>query len=189
MLACLIMHRGSDVARERLIETFWPEVDAERARDSLKTTLWAIRRTLRSAQLDPDEFVTSTKAVVRWEANTALDAQRFLDLVAADDPQSQVEARQLYRGDFLEGDYDEWASAQRERLAEAYERLLGRIVRDSKDVATAQNIIDRNPYDEEAYATLIDAEIGAGKPLSARTYYERCVAALRGTRQPTIRCI
>ena len=85
MLACLIMHRGSDVARERLIETFWPEVDAERARDSLKTTLWAIRRTLRSAQLDPDEFVTSTKAVVRWEANTALDAQRFLDLVAADD--------------------------------------------------------------------------------------------------------
>jgi len=32
LLACLVVHYGADVSRERLIEVFWPDADPDRAR-------------------------------------------------------------------------------------------------------------------------------------------------------------
>src|SRR6202011_508642 len=109
---------------------------------------------------------------------TVVDALQFAQLVARDDPAASREALQLYRGDFLEGDFDNWAVAERERLAGLYETVLARVVRTEKDTDVAQRFIARNPYDEEAYATLVDAELAAGRRASAASWVERCRKAL-----------
>ena len=177
ILAYVAMHRGVDVSRERLLELFWPDTEPDRGRDNLRTALWSIRRCLRSAGLDPDGFVSANKSVVRWSAETRVDALDFERLAKGSDAELST-ALALYRGDFLEGDYDDWAVAERERLASVFEGALGRSLKLSPDAQTAQLLLSRNPYDEDAYATLIDAELAAGRRMSALAYADRCRAAL-----------
>jgi DNA-binding SARP family transcriptional activator len=177
-MAYLIMNRGADAARETLLDIFWPDTDPEHARASLKTALWSIRRCVITAGADADDFMLASKAIVRWTADTTVDASDFAALASTDDAGANREAQQLYRGDFLEGDYDNWTVAERERLAALYERVLGRIARATKDADAAQRFIARNPYDEEMYATLVESELSAGRRGSAASWVERCRKAL-----------
>ncbi|MDQ6824868.1 MAG: AAA family ATPase [Candidatus Eremiobacteraeota bacterium] len=177
-MAFLIMNRDVDTARDRLLEIFWPDAEPDHGRDSLNTALWSIRRCLRTAGIQADECVLATKSTVRWTADTLVDSLQFAELAASNDLPENREALQLYRGDFLEGDYDNWAVTERERLATIYETVLARVVRTSKDTEAAQRFIARNPYDEEAYATIVEAELAAGRRSSAASWVERCRNAL-----------
>jgi predicted ATPase len=179
LLAYLVMHRDADVARERLLELFWPDADPERARHNLKTATWSIRRIIRLLDADPDDYLRADRASMRWIAATTNDAQEFLESAGDGDAASRERAFTLYRGPFLEGDYDDWPVAQRERVESAYEELLARSLETSRDPERARRLLDRNPYDEDAYALLIDAELEAGRPLAARALAQRARAALR----------
>jgi DNA-binding SARP family transcriptional activator/tetratricopeptide (TPR) repeat protein len=178
LLTYLAMNRGVDAARDRLAEIFWPDVEPQRARDSLSTALHSIRRCIHSGGADADAILITTKSVLAWATETEVDALVFAKLVARGDDASDQEAMQLYRGDFLEGDYDDWAVAERERLASLYESVLARIVRTSGDAEVAQRFVARNPYDEEAYVAIIEAELAAGRRSSAVVWVERCRKAL-----------
>ncbi len=167
LLAFLLMHRDADTARDALLEIFWPDVDPEHARDNLSTALSSIRRCLRTAGLQADELLIATHSVVRWTADTIVDVEQFAELSAQDYPAANAEALQLYRGDFLEGDYDQWSIAQRERLATLCETLLARAVRTSRDPEAARRLIARNPYAEEGYVVLVETELHAGRSASA----------------------
>jgi len=178
LLAYLAMHRSAAVSREALLEVFWPEVDEERARASLKTATWSIRRALRAAGCDPDRVLLVEKATLRWIASIDIDTERIAGAAASDDLAELHAAIDLYRGEFLPGDYDEWPVAERERAGSAYERVLARCVAVARDPAAAELLVARNPYDEAAYNALVDAAISAGRPLAALRWVERCEAAL-----------
>jgi DNA-binding SARP family transcriptional activator len=175
-MAFLAMNRHLESSRERVQDTFWPDSDPEHARASLNTALWSIRRCLRTAGVEPDIFLQASKSTIRWAAETDVDATRFAEAALRDD--QTREALDLFRGDFLEGDYDDWVVAERERLAALYETVLARAVRTSKDPDAAVRFIERNPYGEEAYAALIDVELAAGRRSSAVAWIERCRKAL-----------
>ena len=178
LMAFLVMNRGADTARERLVETFWPDVDGDHARNSLITALSSIRSSLRELGAEADDFLLATKSVVRWTTDTHVDAHRFAELATRDDAASNRTAVRLYRGDFLEGDYDNWAVTERERLITLYETVLARAVRNSRDPEAARLLIARNPYAEEAYATLIETELEAGRNASAAALSTSCRKAL-----------
>jgi predicted ATPase/DNA-binding SARP family transcriptional activator len=178
LMAFLIMNREAQSARERLLEIFWPDVDPDSARHSLNTALHSIRRCLRMAGVDADAFLVATKSIVRWTADTAADAVEFEEIATKDDPIDRRDALELYRGDFLEGDYDDWAVGERERLAALYESVLAKAVRTSRDSDAARRLLVRNPYAEDAYAVLIEAELGAGRHTSATALVERCRKAM-----------
>jgi DNA-binding SARP family transcriptional activator/tetratricopeptide (TPR) repeat protein len=179
ILAYLIGRAGSDVSRERLLEVFWPGSGPQQASQSLKTALSSIRRCLREAGLGADSVLVAEKSVVRWIPRSTLDSERFVSLSAQEDDRALQEALLLHRGDFLEGDFDDWAVAERERIDSAYENLLDRIVRSSGSAEAAQRLLARNPYNESAYEAMIDAELRAGRPLAASAIVERCRAALK----------
>lgn len=179
LMAFLIMNRGADSARERLLEIFWPDAEPDNARKSLNTALHSIRHCLRAAGVDAaNTFLVATYSVVRWTADTNVDALQFAALAAREDPAANQEALQLYTGDFLEGDYDDWAVTERERLTTLYESALAKAVTTSRDPNAARLLLARNPYAEEAYATLIEAEMDAGRSGSANEWVERCRKAL-----------
>ncbi len=177
-MAFLALNPRTDISRERLLELFWPDTDAEHARNRLKTVLSNIRRCVKATGLDPDDCIVANKAVVRWTTDTAVDALQFAALATHEDAAASQEALQLYRGDFLEGDYDDWAVAERERLAALYESVLARAVRIRRDSEAARWLLARNQYAEEAYAVLIEAELRAGRSTSATVLVERCRKAL-----------
>jgi predicted ATPase/DNA-binding SARP family transcriptional activator len=178
LMAFLILNPQTDISRERLLDLFWPDVDPESARNRLKTVLSTIRRCLEATGLEPDLCLAGNKSVVRWTGDTTVDARQFAELAAKDDHVSSREALELYRGDFLEGDYDDWAVGERERLATLYESALANSVRTTRDPEAARRLLARNPYAEAAYAALIEAELEAGRRTSATALVERCHKAL-----------
>ena len=179
LLAFLVMQPGIDVSRERILELFWPDADPERARGNLNTALWSARRCFREAGRDPDQFVIANKSTVRWVAEVHFDVAHFIALANDPNPNRQHTALALYKGDFLEGCYDDWSVAERERISGIFEALLNTIVKQSHDVGAAQRLISRNPYGEDAYAVLIDSELSAGRPFAAAAIAEKCRSALK----------
>ncbi|HYK52442.1 MAG TPA: AAA family ATPase [Candidatus Eremiobacteraceae bacterium] len=177
LMTYLAMNRNVEAARERLIQLFWPDADPEHARDSLKTALWSIRRCLRVAGVDDEDYLKATKSTVLWSGETTVDAIELARLARTNDAIGP--AIEAFGGDFLEGDYDNWTIAERERLSLLYESVLARAVKSSRDVEAAQLFIARNPYSEDAYATLIEAELAAGRQAAALSWVERCRAALK----------
>src|SRR5579872_2047944 len=132
LMAFLALNPGTDISRERLLELFWPDTNPEQARNRLKTALSNIRRCLKATGLDPDGCISANNSVVRWTADTVVDASVFVERAADQAREKSLEAIKLYRGDFLEGDYNEWAAAERERLSSMYETVLARLVKRSQ---------------------------------------------------------
>jgi DNA-binding SARP family transcriptional activator len=175
LLAFLAMRRGERIARDAIVETFWPESDPENARQSLKTALWSIRRSIRDAGAAPDGMLAADNFTVCWLAQTRVDACEFERRARA----GETAALELYTGDFLPGDYDVWASAQREQFINQLEALLIRALEGEDGVASAQRLLQLDPFNEAAYATLIDAELKAGRMVAARTLLARFRQVLR----------
>ncbi len=178
LMAFLVRHHGERISRERLIEHFWPDADADRGRQSLSTALWSIRRTLRECGRDPADFLATDAMTVTWRLATTLDSLEFQRLAHAGDRA----ALEWYRGEFLPGDYDEWPSSERERILNDLETLLGELVANTGSVDAAQRLLKIDPFSEPAYRALIDAEIAAGRVVAARTLAERFMQVLRDNR-------
>lgn len=178
LVAFLVANRGRDISRERLLEVFWSDFETQRAREGLRTALSSIRHALRATKNDPDTILLASKSVVRWIDTTDFDAERFVELSERDDLASLESAVQLYGGDFLEGGYEEWAVSERERLSSAYEKALAKLVALNKDARAARLLLERNPYNEDAYASLIDAELAADRPTAASELLERYRVAM-----------
>ncbi|GAC1304700.1 MAG: hypothetical protein NVSMB19_15700 [Vulcanimicrobiaceae bacterium] len=183
LLAYLVAHQNVDLARERLIETFWPDADSKRGRDSLNTALSLLRRALRAAGCDPRASLGATHSVVRWKARTWFDVLRLSELARTPAVGALDEALRLYRGDFLEGIYDDWAVALRESAANDFETILARALDDGDDPDIARRLIARNPYDERAYGVLIRSELASGRRSGAAVWmarYRRAMAEVEG---------
>src|ERR1700730_7759841 len=128
VLAYLALNRRRDVSREGLVEVFWPEADPERARGNLKTALWAIRRSLRSGNVDPDTHVDANKSTIRWLGDTRIDLEDFSRDAESREIADARRAVDAYTGEFLEGSFDDWVVSERERAAALYEKALARVL-------------------------------------------------------------
>jgi DNA-binding SARP family transcriptional activator len=172
------LNRRCDVARERLIELFWPDSEPERARASLKTATWSIRRLLREGGLDADAMLVADRATMRWSAPIDVDVETLSEAERSDDPARWRDAASLHLGEFLEGDYDQWTVDERERVSAAYESLLRRLVEREGDRAAASALIERDPYHEAAYIVMIEAALESGDRARAQALSERCRTSL-----------
>lgn len=179
LLAYLIVHRSSPHSRERLIELFWPDSDPEKSRQSLNTALWALRKAIKETGCDPDHYIEAGKLTVRWIGAAEIDVERFEHLASSAQPLELREAIALYRGGFLESDFDEWVIAERERYAALYEDALEALV-EHGDEEAAKALLLVNAFSEGAYGLLIDSALRSGRPGAARALFERGHAALRG---------
>ncbi len=177
LIAFLAHKCGTDIARERLLEIFWPDACPQSARNSLKTALCSIRGCMRAVQLDPDSYLRASNSVVRLYT-ASVDAHEFERCASSIDSSDHARALRLYRGDFLEGDYDNWSVAERERLATLYESLLAHMVSSSKDPLLARRFIVRNPYFEDAYTALVEAALANRQLSHAAAWVQRCRRAL-----------
>jgi DNA-binding SARP family transcriptional activator/TolB-like protein len=116
LLAVLAAAGEAGVSRDRLLGLLWPEVGADRARHALTQALYNARRALGC----DDVFVAGSDIRINAERLTS-DVGEFIEAVARAD---HAAAAAAYAGPFLDGlfvagaaEFDQWASAQRMRLA------------------------------------------------------------------------
>jgi DNA-binding SARP family transcriptional activator len=99
LLAYLLLHRDQPQHRERLADLFWGDRPERKARSSLSTALWHLRRCLPKQGCLPGDAET-----VQFDPEFPLwlDIEEFEASAARADTSSLQAAVALYRGDFLE---------------------------------------------------------------------------------------
>ena len=130
LLAYLLLKRQRSHQRDVLAEVFWGDAPDAQARRCLRTALWRLRKILEPRNVPSGTYlVTSSAGEVAFnrESDYWLDVASFedgLDNLHAE-PERELATRELqelqrtldlYRGDLLEGIYDDWILADRERL-------------------------------------------------------------------------
>lgn len=198
VLAYLLTHRRRPVARDVLMEVFWPHATPAAARNSLHVALTAVRNALRDLCPEPvlerrfDTYAIADSVAV-WvdveefesRARAGSQAERIGD--SGEAIRCYEAANQLYDGDFLADDpYAEWATATRERL-----RLLALDVQcrlvdlyaERRDYAAAVQlgrwIVAYDACNEGVHRRLMSCYAEIGQSHLALVQYHRCVDALR----------
>jgi DNA-binding SARP family transcriptional activator len=190
LLAWLLLHRDAPQPRHRLAFMLWPDSAETQARTNLRHVLHDLRRALPAA----DRFLDITPRTLRWRP----DAPFWLDVAAFEEALTRVdggdagdavstlrEAVETYRGDLLDGSYDDWVLAAREQFRSRYLAALERLAAllgDQGDhaqaIAYAERLLQYDPLHEAAYRLLMRLYGASGQQARALQIYHRCSATL-----------
>jgi DNA-binding SARP family transcriptional activator len=182
LLAYLILRRNEIVPRGRLLEMFWGEYPERRARQSLSTALWHIRRCFSGAEsIQGDNYSVQFTWKPVWVDATEFEAHT----IQGDLPNLEA-ALALYRGDFLESFYDDWIIDERYRLEERYLKSLALLMdiyeegrRFADALTAAQRLLAKNPLREDAHRMAMRAYCGLGQRNAALEQFYTCRQSIR----------
>ncbi len=192
LLKVLVARQGRPITREAAAEAMWPHESPEPLGNRLSVALSIIRKVLDPARRHPpDHYVVADARTIALRLDRVdVDLIEFvrvadeaIDLMAKGDTDAAAaplrRARQIYAGDFLEEDlYEEWAVEAREearsRLLTVL-RLLARLAADRGDDESAGHylgqLLEREPYDEDAWLALIAGQLRLRRHGEARRRY------------------
>jgi len=195
----LAVNRGTAVPRETLAGLIARDTSSERSRKALRQALWNLRAALVGANgtdashvvrvsdgwvelhtddvwLDLGEF---ERAAVRRTPTGPASAPR-------PDPKRWAHAVELYRGDLLQGWYQDWCLEERERLRQIYLETLDALVfvcESNHDVnagvAYAVRAHHTDPARECTHRALMRLYCLSGDRAAAVRQYEQCEKILR----------
>lgn len=178
LLAYLVCHRSQPQPRDRLAGLFYGERPERKARRCLSTALWHIHRCL------PDETVLLNDShSVQFDPHNSLwlDQDEFEAHASRTDAAALQTAVALYRGDFLDGFYDDWILSERYRLEALFLEALARLMviyEASRDyqaaLATALRLLGRDSLREDAHRMAMRAYCRMGQRKASLEHYLRC---------------
>ncbi|MEJ7870629.1 MAG: BTAD domain-containing putative transcriptional regulator [Rubrobacteraceae bacterium] len=190
------------VSQDHLMGWLWPESNPKRARWSLNSAVYALRKFLGGClpSLPASETILFQGGGYRLSPRILLstDVEEFYsryeeghqleDAGRVSEAVSQYEkAAELYRGDYLTEDlYEEWTMIERERLLDAYAELLRRLAiryaevgQPWESVKTYYQILERDRCDEYTHRLLMECYVRLGQRARALRQYRLCERALR----------
>ncbi|MGC9333901.1 MAG: BTAD domain-containing putative transcriptional regulator [Anaerolineae bacterium] len=177
LLAALLL-RPHIEHRERLACLLFADVPETHGRRRLSHALWQLRRWLPELPIESD-----AEAVRLLRDDLWVDTEAFQRLAASDRLDDWLAALALYRGDLLEGFYDDWLLEEREVLYLQYvqvsQRTSERLLREhrfTEMLPVVERLVQQEPYDEHALRQLMRAYRAVGRRGAALAAYERFVA-------------
>jgi DNA-binding SARP family transcriptional activator len=198
ILKYLLAHRTTPVAKDVLMDLFWPDIEPEAARRNLHQAVYSLRQTLRrrdpdvqyihfennqyflnpelSVWIDVEEFETQLQTGRRFEA-AGQPAEAMREYAAA---------VSLYQGDFLAEDlYEDWPRSQRERLRTHFLEIASRLSDYQYQqgeypaaISLCQQILTLDNCFEEAHRRLMHCYLAQGQRHLAIRQFHTCVQAL-----------
>ncbi len=198
----LVSRRGRPVHRDALVEGLWPGVGPQEGFKRLKVVVHALRRCL-----EPHREACGVDGLVVTEGECYclplgphlwVDADEFQRLALAGDEAVRKgaaaealklyrQARELYLGDYLEGDlYSDWVAVERERLLELHLAMLVKTAslfvetrQWEQAVEACQAAIGLDPCRENVHRLLMQCLWEAGRQSEALRQYGYCREVLR----------
>lgn len=211
LVGYLIVHRGVPQPREKLVDLLWPDLPPRQGRRLFSDTLWRARRLLTAT----DELETPLLHIAGDTITFLPTPEMWIDVIhferladvaggwrlelrdeegafhsSRSNPQAAIinqlqAAIALYRGDFLEECYDDWALLERERLRERYLSLMHCLVQyyqQNRDYQAALHIALRlshaDPLHEETHRSILRLYYLLGREAEALRTYEQFRALL-----------
>ncbi len=205
LLSYLLVHRERPHTRESLASLLWGETATEKAKKYLRQALWHLQSALEGRSSggaganEDGGLLSAGHDWVRLNAGSgvSLDVEVFERAFARvqgkagrdlDDETKRIveEAAELYKGDLLEGWYQDWCLYDRERLQNMYLVMLDKLIsycevhRDyERGLLHASMILRYDGARERTHRQLMHLLYLSGDRTAALRQYERCVAALR----------
>jgi DNA-binding SARP family transcriptional activator len=195
----LLLYRDRPHPRETLAGLLWGDSLTARSKKYLRQALWQLQAAL-ECQSEPTDgrllIVELDWVQLNAEADLWLDVAVFeqafglargtpgreLDVPSV---QALQRAAQLYRGDLLEGWYQDWCLYERERLQNMYLAMLDKLMghceahRDyERGLAYGTCILRYDRARERTHRRMMRLHCLAGDRTAALRQYERCVVAL-----------
>jgi DNA-binding SARP family transcriptional activator len=194
----LVIHRERPVAKETLMEVFWPETGVGAARNNLNVAVHALRRFLRDAHSKVSHVVFRDGCyLIDPTLPVWVDAGEFERLASAGEqherdgrlPEAVRDlhaAEALYQGDLFDDDpYEEWMLPHRRELQSRYVEVLerlGDLYRAADDdracLDVARKIVAIEPFREAAQRELMRCYARQGQQHLALRQYLDCASAL-----------
>ena len=194
-LAYLLLNRSRFHHRQVLSEALWNGLDHNRAQRRLSTALWRLRRFLEGGfdnQSNP--IIVRPGGEVGFNANGHywLDIEVFerrateslgrpLESTTPAAVGKLEHALLLYRGDLLEGFYDDWVLLERERLRELYLDCLFFVMRYyerrteiDRALRYGHTLIGLDPLREDVHRSLMWLYAKRGDRVNAIRQFNRC---------------
>ncbi len=195
LLGYLLLQCDRSHARDVLAGTFWGNQSQLQARKCLSTALWRLR-----SVLEPEGIPNGTYLVATSNGEIGFNPQSdyWLDVNIFEKQVNQVirvplvelqashieqleKGLQLYRGDFMEGFYQDWALLERERLRHLYLRGLECLMLYYAQQGAYQQSLDYGrmilQYDslrEEIHRAVMRFHLALGQRALAARQYETC---------------
>jgi DNA-binding SARP family transcriptional activator len=189
LLAYLAVDPGQPRQREELATLLWGDADDADARNSLRQTLFLIRRALPDAGSDYLHVRRDTVALD--PTNVRIDVARFERRIAIGTPAVVEAAVELYRGDFLHGfglseaGFGEWMMTERERLRGLLRKALTQLLAVHTEAghfdrafASGRRLLALDPLDEPTHRDLMRLHARQGHHAAALRQYQSCVSVL-----------
>jgi DNA-binding SARP family transcriptional activator len=195
----LMLHRHQLHSREAIAALLWPECSTVKSRKNLRQALWQLQSALaRFTKNAKCELLTIDAESIRMNGDKSMTVdvsifERAYEEVCGNTGKS-LEASQakvlqraveLYRGDLLEGCYEDWCLVERERLQNWYLIMLEKLICYSRmvheyprAVEYAETILRLDRAHERTYRQLMRTFYESGNRTAALRQYDRCKSAL-----------
>jgi len=198
LLSYLLIRRDRSHPRETLASLLWGDTSTEKSKKYLRQALWHLHAALETGEpACPQALLVGHDWIqVNLVSGIWLDVASFEEAfaIAKGTPGKQLdassaellkEAVRLYRGDLLEGCYQDWCLFERERLQNIYLSMLEKLLlysKEHREYETGQSyaslILQYDRARESTHRQLMQLQFEAGDRTAALRQYERCVRAL-----------
>ena len=199
ILCFIASRRHRRAPKDSIVDTFWGESDSGSAEKNFHPTVSHIRKALNSNQPLKQNFLLYRDGDYQLnpEFSYRIDTEEFDRLAAEGDAarrsrQAEAfvaayeEAVALYRGEFMQGCYDEWVEEQRSYYREQYLRLLEVLAGTaqkaeewSRSLSLAHDILREDPFREDVHCMVMRAHARQGNRVAVREQYEALGRLLR----------
>jgi LuxR family maltose regulon positive regulatory protein len=199
ILCFIASRRHRRASKDTIIDTFWGESDLEVVEKNFHPTVSHIRKALNSNQPLKQNFLLYRDGdyLINPEFSYRIDTEEFDRLVSegeaarrARDFESCIasyeQAITLYRGEFMQGSYDEWVEEQRSYYREQYLRMLEALAAVaqktedwSRSLKLAQQILRDDPFREDIHCMVMRAQAALGNRAAIKEQYETLRRVLR----------
>jgi DNA-binding SARP family transcriptional activator len=199
LLIYLLIFRNHPQPRESLSEVLWTNQPATISRKNLRQTLWHLQSAFKefknSSRLEllidegwihirlPTDFWLDT---AEFEQVFNLINRKQVQELSAEDFEAMQYAVNLYRGDLLEGWYQDWCIFERERFQMMNLMLLDKLVQYCEihreydtGLSYGWQILRHDHAYERAHRQMMRLYSMSGDRTQALHQYQRCVNALR----------
>jgi ATP/maltotriose-dependent transcriptional regulator MalT/two-component SAPR family response regulator len=186
-------------SKDTIIDTFWADADFDVIEKNFHPTVSHIRKALNSNQAIRQNFLLYRDGdyQLNSEFSYRIDTEEFDRLVgvaeaarrAAEHDEFVTAAERavaLYRGDFMQGSYDEWVDDQRGYYRERYLGLLDSLSGAAQEqgdwtrsLQLAQKILREDQFREDVHCKIMRAQAALGNRAAVKEQFEHLRKVLR----------
>lgn len=199
ILCFIASRRHRRASKDTIIDIFWGEADFEAVMRNFHPTVSHIRKALNRNEPFKQNFLLYREGdyLLNPEIAFYLDTEEFDRLVAKGESARRAgahecalahyeEALKLYRGEFMQGSYDEWVEEQRTYYRAQYLQLLEALIFAAQTSAEwlralqlTQQVLREDPFREDIHCVVMRAHAAQGNRSAVKEQYNTLHKLLR----------